>query len=150
MDHLHQIPPSGTPAHHHRLQSHTRHCTRLLTTATRTCTGTADQGHSPITTDIAVMVSMLHIDAVPGHVIETVDITIGVLHNALILVLIIPTVTPLIADHHHTRAHQLTLRTRADNVPIQHTNQVRKPYKNLQCIPAEIKTSHMTKEIQES
>ena len=25
----HQIPPSGTPACHHRLKSHKRHCTRL-------------------------------------------------------------------------------------------------------------------------
>ena len=29
MDCLHQIPPPGMPACHHRLKSHTRHCTRL-------------------------------------------------------------------------------------------------------------------------
>ena len=28
VDCLYWIPPSGTPAHHHRLNSHTRHCTR--------------------------------------------------------------------------------------------------------------------------
>ena len=29
LDCLHQIPPSGTPACHHRPKSHTRHCARL-------------------------------------------------------------------------------------------------------------------------
>ena len=29
VDCWHWIPPSGTPAHHHRLKSHTRYCTRL-------------------------------------------------------------------------------------------------------------------------
>ena len=68
---------------------------------------------------------MIHTDAIPGHIIETVDITIGELHNTLIPILIIPAVTPLIVDCHHTGAHQLTLGTTADHIPIQHTNQVR-------------------------
>ena len=76
--------------------------------------------------------------------------TTGVLHDTLIPALIIPIMIPLSTDCHHTGAHQLTLRSTADHISIQHTNQVRKPCINLQCIPVEIKTSHMIKEIQES
>ena len=68
---------------------------------------------------------MIHTEDVPGHIIETIDIMTGVLHNALTLVIIIPAVTPHITDCLHTGAHQLTLGIRADHVPIQHTNQVR-------------------------
>ena len=93
---------------------------------------------------------MIPTDAIPGHIIETINITIGVLHNALTPVLIIPAMTPHIADHLHTGAHQLTLWTTADHDPIQHTNQIRKPCTNHQHIPAEIKTNCMIKEIQES
>ena len=89
-------------------------------------------------------------EAIPGHIIETVDVTIGVLCNILTPLLIIPAVTPHIADHLHTGAHQLTLRTRADHDPVQHTNQVRKACINLQCIPADLKMNHMIKDIQES
>ena len=70
------------------------------------------------------MVTMIHTDAIPGHIIGTVDITRGVLHDPLIPVLIVPTMTPHITDHHLTRAHQLTLRTTADHITFQHTNQV--------------------------
>ena len=93
---------------------------------------------------------MIPTEAIPGCIIETIDITIGVLHDAFTPVLIVPTMTPHIADHLHTGAHQLTLGTRADHDPIQHTNQVRKPCINLQCVPAELKTNCMIKEIQES
>ena len=67
---------------------------------------------------------MIPTEAIPGHIIETIDITIGVLHDALTPVFIIPTMTPHITDHLHTGAHQLTLRTITDHNPIQHTNQV--------------------------
>ena len=93
---------------------------------------------------------MIPTEAIPGHIIETVDITIGVLHNALTPVCIVPAMTPHITDHLHTGVHQLTLGTRADHNPIQHTNQVRKPCINLQCIPRDLKTNHMMEEIQES
>ena len=93
---------------------------------------------------------MIPTEPIPGHIIEKIDVTIGVLHDALTAVLIIPTVTPHIMDHLHTGPHQLTLGTRADHNPIHHTNQVRKPCINLQCIPAEFKTKHMIKEIQMS
>ena len=42
---------------------------------------------------------MIHTDAIPGHITQTIDITIGVLLDALTPVLIIPTMTPHIADH---------------------------------------------------
>ena len=116
---------------------------QLLATLTRTGTDTADQGHSPIPTNITVMVTMIHTDAVPGHIIETVDITIRILHNTLIPVLIIPAVTTHIADRHHTGPHQLTHGTTADHVPIQHTNQVR-----TLASQHKTKTGHMIKEIQ--
>ena len=70
---------------------------------------------------------MIPTEDVPGHIIETTDITTGVLHDTLTPVLIIPAVRPHIADHLHTGAHQLTLGTRADDDLVQHTNQVRKP-----------------------
>ena len=93
---------------------------------------------------------MIPSEDVPGHIIETRDITTGVLHDALIPVIIVPAVTPYIADYLHTGAHQLTLGIRADHVPIQHTNQVSKLCINLQCILTDLKTSHMIKEIQGS
>ena len=52
---------------------------------------------------------MIPTEATPGHIIETIDAIIGVLHDALTPVLIIPTVTPHIADHLCTGAHQLTI-----------------------------------------
>ena len=123
---------------------------QLLTTITRTDTDTVDQDHSPIPTDITVTVAMIHTDTFPGHIIETLDVTIGVLHNALTPILIVPTMTHHITDHPHTGAHQLTLGTTADHAPIQHTNQVRKPCINLHPIPADVKAICMIKETQES
>ena len=64
---------------------------------------------------------MIPTEAIPGHIIETIDITIGITP-----VLIILTVTLHITDHLHTGAHQLTLRTTADHDPIQHKTK----YKN--------------------
>ena len=111
----------------------------LLATITRTGTDTADQGHSPIPIDTAATATMIPTEAVPGHIIETIDIIIGVLHDTLTPVLIIPAMTPHIADCLHTGAHQLTLGTTADHKPTQHTNQKRKPCINLHPIPAEVK-----------
>ena len=89
-------------------------------------------------------------DAIPSHIIETTDITIEVLHDALTPILIIPTMTPHTADHLHTGAHQLTLGITADHTPVQHTNQVRQPCINLHPVRAEIQAICMIKEIQES
>ena len=83
-------------------------------------------------------------------IIETIDIIIGVLHDALTPVLLIPTVTHHIADHLCTGAHQLTLKTAADHNRILCTNPVRKPCINLHPIPTELKANCMMKEIQKS
>ena len=64
-------------------------------------------------------------EAIPGHIIETIDAIIGVLYDALTPVLI-PTMTPHTTDHLHTGAHQLTLRTAADHDPVQHTKPSKK------------------------
>ena len=61
---------------------------------------------------------MVLTDDIPSHVIETIDITIGVLHDALTPVLIIPAMILHIEDHVHTGTHQLTLGTTADRDPI--------------------------------
>ena len=47
---------------------------QLLATITRTDTDTVNQDHSPIPTDIAVTVTMIHTEDVPYHIIETIDI----------------------------------------------------------------------------
>ena len=123
---------------------------QLLTTITMTDTDTADQSLNPVPTDITATVTAIHTEDIPGHIIETIDITTGVLHDALTPVIIIPAMTPHIVDCLHIGAHQLILRIRADHIPIQHTNQVSKLCINLQCVPADLKTSCTIKEIQES
>ena len=112
-------------------------------------TVTADQDFNAIPEDITATVTAIHTD-VPDYIIETIDITTGVLHDALTPVNIIPTMTPHIADCHHTGAHQLILSIRADHILIQCTNQVSKLCINLQCVLADLKTSCIIKEIQES
>ena len=118
----------GTPAHQSQTEipCQTPYQIDFLPPSSRTGTCTADQGHSPILADIAVTVAMIHTDAIPGHIIETIDVTIGVLHNVHhSSTYCIPAMIPHSIDHLLTGAHQLTLRTAADHVPIQHTNQVR-------------------------
>ena len=68
------------------------------------------------------MVAMICTEDIPGHTIEALDITTRVLHDTLTPILIVPTMTPHIADCLHTEAHRLTHRIRAASVPIQHTN----------------------------
>ena len=92
---------------------------------------------------------MIHKEDIPGHIIETLDITTGVLHDAPTPVIIIPNMTPHISDHLHTGAHQPTLRIRADQVPVQHTNEVSKLGINLKHVPADLRTSHTIKEAHE-
>ena len=115
----HQIPPSSTPAHDHRPKSIAGTALdQLLTTITRTYIDTVDQDHSPIPADITVTVTMIHTEDIPGHIIETLDIATGVFHDAPTPVIIIPTMTPHSTDHLHTGAHQPTLGTRTDLIPI--------------------------------
>ena len=147
----HRIPPSGTPVHHHRPNSMPGTALdQLPTTITRTGTDTADQGHSPIPADITVTVTTVPTDNILGCIIETTDTTIEILHDALTLVVIIHAMIPHTIDCLHTRTHQLILGTAADDICIQHTNQVRQPCINLVPIPAELQAMCMTKEIQKS
>ena len=74
----------------------------------------------------------------------------GVCHDAPTPVIIIPTMAPHITDHLHTGAHQPTCMIRADHIPIHCTHQVSKLCIKLQCIPADLKTSCIIKEAQES
>ena len=110
----------------------------VVDTITRTGTETADQGCSPVSTDIIVTVIMAPTEAVPGHIIETVDATIGVLHNAVSPVLIITTVTHLIEDHPHIGVLQLIPKITADPNHTLHINQVRKLCISLHPILAEL------------
>ena len=74
-------------------------------------------------------------EAIPGHTIETVDATIGVLHDAMLTV---------IAVIHHTKGHphigvlQLIQRITADPSYILHVKQVRKLCISLHPILAEL------------
>ena len=79
--------------------------------------GTADQCLNLIPTDIAVTVATIHAEDIPGHIIEMIDITTGVLLNAFTPVIIIPTMTPYLTDHLHTGAHPHTLGIRGDHIP---------------------------------
>ena len=107
---------------------------QLLITITGTDTDTADQGLNPVPAGITVTVTMIHTEDIPGHIIETTDITTRVLHDTLTPVIIVPAMTPHISDHLHTGGHPHTLGIRADHIPIQHTNQVSMLCINLQCI----------------
>ena len=111
---------------------------QLLDTITRTDTDTADQGHSPIPTDIKVTVVMTPTEAVPGHIIETVDTTIGVLYDAITPVFIIFTMTHYINDYPHIGVLQLIQKIAADPDHVLHINQVKKLHINLHPILAEL------------
>ena len=148
---LHQIPPSGTPACHHRPKSHTRchttstshhhHQDRCRHSRSRaqslccryhshSCHGSYRQ-HS----------RSHHRDNRHHH-----RSTSWCPHSSTF----VPAMIPHTADCLHTGTHQLTLRTAADHVHIQHINQVRQPCINLHPIPAQLQAICMTKEIQES
>ena len=91
-----------------------------LDTITGTDTDTADQGHSPDPTDIEAIVIMTPTEVIPGHIIETLEATIGVLHDAIF------------AMTHHIKGHpligilQLTQKIAEDPDYAQHISQVRK------------------------
>ena len=70
-------------------------------------------------------------EAIPGHIIETVNATIGVFHNAVTPVLIIFTMTPHIEDHPHIGVLPLIQKIAADPNHILHIKQVRKLCINL-------------------
>ena len=97
-------------------------------------TDTADQGHSPDPADIEVTVITTPTEVIPGHIIETVDTTIGVLCNAIIPVHIIITVTQHIKDHPHIAILQFIQKIAAGPDHVLHIKQVRKLHINLHLI----------------
>ena len=140
MDCPHQIPPSGTPACHHRQDSNTRHHTRylLLDTVTRTGIETADQGCSPIPTDIIITVVMTPTEAIAGHITETVDTIIGALCDAITPVLTITAMTHHTKDHPHIGVLQFIQKMAADPDHVLHIKQVRKLCVSLHPILADL------------
>ena len=89
-------------------------------------TDTADQVHSPNPADIEVTVIVTPTEVIPGHIIETVDTTIGVLHDAIIPVLIVITMTHHMNGHPHIGIFQLTQKIAADPNHALHLSQVGK------------------------
>ena len=121
-----RIPPSGTPTHHHRLNSRTRHHTRSTSRwHHRDRIGTADQGLNPNHIDIGVIATTTPTEAVPGHITDIMDATIEALHVTT-TALITYAVTHAIEDHPCTEVAWLTPETAADPDHILHINPVRK------------------------
>ena len=61
-------------------------------------------------------------EAIPGHIIETVDATIGVLHDAVTPVLIITAIIHHLKDHPHIGILQLIPEITADPNHTLHMN----------------------------
>ena len=122
----------------------------LLDTITRTDTDTADQGHSPTPADIKVTVVMTPTEVVSGHIIETVNATIGVLHDAITPVHIVFGMTDHIEDHPHIGVLQLIQKISTDPNHTLHINRVRKLCISLHSILAELQQILKTGDIPES
>ena len=90
---------------------------------------------------------MIPTEDVPGHIIETIDVTTGVPHDTLTPVLITLTVTLHTTDCLHTEAHNLLSGPEQITILFSITNQVREPCINLQHSPADLKTNCMIQEI---
>ena len=78
------IPPSGTPAHHHR--SHRLNIDTPIdpphATIMKTGTNAVDPDHNHIIKDNTTNITITPTEAVLGHSIGTVDDITGVLHDA--------------------------------------------------------------------
>ena len=103
----HSIPPSGTPAHHHRLKSWHRHHNRSTSHHYHN-TDTVGLGHNPILTDTAATATMIPTEGTPGHIVGTAENIIEVLHDAQMLISTILTLPLYIEDHLLTEAYWLT------------------------------------------
>ena len=81
MDFPHRIPPLGTPAKHYQSKPHKSHHTM---SSSRHCHEDRQiiPGHSHISTDTTAQVIMIHIEAIPDHVIWIITTTTGVNHDA--------------------------------------------------------------------
>ena len=117
MDCAHRIPSLRTPAKHHQPKSYKSHYTR---SGAWHCCEDRDRevipGYNHISTDTAAPVTMIHIEAIPGHDIGIIITIPGVAHDAQVphtgVIVIDPTVThhiKLNADHLCTEAHPHTI-----------------------------------------
>ena len=152
MDCPHRIPPSGTPACHHRPKYHSAATLdQTHTTVRKTGKDAVGLDHNPILTDITAKVTMTPTGAVPGHTTGITDVFTGVVHDAhtQTLIHIILSMTLHITDHLPTEALQLTTGITAYHVLNQLTNLPRKPHINLHHIPEDHKVNHIPNGIQE-
>ena len=103
------IPPSGTPAHHHKKKSNTRHCTRSPSRHHHQdrYRHSRSRSQSP-PHDIKVIVTITHTGVVPDLIIDT---NIGVLHDAITPACNIIAVTL----HHRSSSHRSTLAPSQDH-----------------------------------
>ena len=142
---------SGTPACHHRQDSNTRHHTR--STSQHHHQDRYRHSRSRSQSHPHRYQSYSHHDsteAIPGHIIETEDTTIGVLHNAVTPVLIIIAMTHHIEDHPHIGVLQLIQKIATDPDHAQHINQVRKLHIKLHPVLAELQLNLKIGDIPES
>ena len=77
-------------------------------------------------------------EAIPGHIIETVDTTIGVLCDDVTPVLIVTAMTHHIEDHLQVGVLQLIQKIAADPNHTLHINQIRKLFICFHPILAEL------------
>ena len=89
-------------------------------------------------------------EAIPGHIIETVDATIGVPYDAIIQVFIDFVVTHHIKGHPHIGVLHLTQKTAADPNHALHISQVRKFHTSLHPILADLQQNLKIADILES
>ena len=147
----HWIPLSETPAHQHRQDSSTGHCTRSTFRHHHQDgyrhSRSSSQSH-PHRYKVTAITTPT--DAIPGHITETVDATIGTLCDAVTPVLIIFTVTHYINDHPHTGVLQLIQKITGDPDHTLHINQVRKLCISLHPILADLQQNLKIEDIPQS
>ena len=139
MDCPHWIPPSGTPAHCHRQDSNTRHHTGFTSRHHHQDRYRQSRSRSQSHPQrYKVKVITTPTEDIPGHIIETVDATIGVLHDAINPVLIVFAITHHIKDHPHIGVLQPIQKIAADPDHVLHIKQIRKLCINFHPILAEL------------
>ena len=152
MDCPHRIPPSGTPAHHHRLKSHSSHHSRSTLGHRHEDRYRCSWSRSQSTlANITAKVTITPTEAIPGHTLGIIDDITGVVHDAHIqpLTHIVFTVTLHITDPLCIEALQLTPEITANLTLDQPTNPPRKLFANLHHIPGDHQAKHIPKGIQE-
>ena len=122
-------------------------------TTMKTGTGKVVPDHNLIFTDIEAQVIMTHTEATPGHNIQIIAATQGVVHDALTpdigITVIEPAMThhtDLIIDHPHIEVSQLTTpEITVDHIHIHPTNPQDKICIGHTCTPADHEANHTTR-----